>query len=278
MDNLSDEVLMAFADGALPEHERARVAGLIAADGDLKARLQPFVVTRIELPALFAEAIDGPIPDRLLKTVRETPLATVRAKSRPENSSPGILSQILHSITDSLLPSGFGLAHALTLAALLAGGAGAGWLAANSSTAPRSRDSAQSQDVAFNDGLMFAAGALAHALETAPSAPPDATAGVGSITPVLTFAANDHRLCRQYEMAPDTGKRFGGFACRNPDGAWQIVFHSALAVPSATASKTGYETAAGPGLAALESAIDKFGDGGRLEREQEAALIAKGWK
>jgi anti-sigma factor RsiW len=278
VDNISDEVLMAFADGVLPDHEQARVAGRIAADAGLKARLQPFVVTRAELPALFAEAAGGPIPERLLKTVREAPLATARAKSRTSTSSPGLLSQVLQSVTDRLFPPGLGLIHAFTVAALLAGGAGAGWLAAKSSTGPRSPGTVQSQDVAFNDGLMFATGALAQALETAPSAPSDATAGIGSITPVLSFAANDHRFCRQYEMAPDAGKRFGGFACRNADGAWQVVFHSALAAPSPAANTTGYETAAGPGLAALESAIDKFGDGGRLERDQEAALIAKGWK
>ena len=53
MDNISDEVLMAFADGALSETEHARVAARVAADPGLEARLQPFAVTRTALPALF---------------------------------------------------------------------------------------------------------------------------------------------------------------------------------------------------------------------------------
>ena len=271
MDNLSDEVLMAFADGALSDVEHAHVAARLASEPALNARLQPFVVTRETLPLLFAEATAGPIPERLLKTVRDAPVAA-RAMASKTAFSAGFVENAIATLRDALFPSGLSLAHALTLAALFAGGTAAGWLAAHSRPAR-----APSSEIAFSDGQMYATGQLAQALETAPSAAPGSAVSNGTIAPLLTFAANDQRYCRQYELATSAGKHFTGFACREPSGSWQVVAHTGL---GRTAGKEAArnETASGPGAQAVEAAIDRIGDGSRLETAAEAALIAKGWR
>ena len=272
MDNISDEVLMAFADGALPEVDHKRIAQRIANDKGLTARLQPFVVTRTALSELFGGATAGPIPERLLKTVREAPIATAARAARRERET-GFVARAVETLRETLFPSGFALAHAFTVASLLAGGAAAGWLAANSSTGGRA-----GSDIAFTNGLMYAEGALAQTLERQPSARSTDTVVNGSMAPRLTFVANDHRFCRQYEMASEAGRHFSGFACRENGGAWQVVIHAETQGGMPGTGKAGHETAAGSGSPAVEAAIDKVVDGGQLERDAEAALIAKGWK
>jgi hypothetical protein len=268
VDKISDEVLMAFADGVLAKDERLAVERCLAADPALNARLEPFVMTRTALPALFAEAVSGPVPQRLIDTMHSAPMAVIK-KSTKASRWGQIFRHMANGAGETLFPSGLRLAHAFTLAALFAGGTAAGWLAAQSS-------GTQSQ-IAYNSGLMYATGALAETLEKTPSPPIDSKLANGSAMPVLTFATSDQHYCRQYQIATDLGQKFGGFACRDGKGAWHVVVHTALTGGKPGAGTTEHQTAAGPGAPVLEAAIDRVSDGSRVEAAEEAALIKKGW-
>ena len=62
---LSDEVLMAYADGQLDASERARLKELIAQDPEASARLEVFQATGQGLASMFDEHMNSPLPEKL---------------------------------------------------------------------------------------------------------------------------------------------------------------------------------------------------------------------
>jgi anti-sigma factor RsiW len=66
--NLSDETLMAYADGELQPIEMARVKRLLASDPELRVRLEMFRATGRGLASLFDGHINAPLPARLTLT------------------------------------------------------------------------------------------------------------------------------------------------------------------------------------------------------------------
>src|SRR5262249_9185250 len=63
--NLSDETLMAYADGQLTLAEVARIERLLASDPGLRARFGVFRTTGRELASLFDDHLNAPLPSRL---------------------------------------------------------------------------------------------------------------------------------------------------------------------------------------------------------------------
>src|SRR5579883_3092404 len=64
---LSDETLMAYADGELGATEADYVRRLVASTPELQARLSLFQMTGTPLAALFDEHLREPLPPRLLR-------------------------------------------------------------------------------------------------------------------------------------------------------------------------------------------------------------------
>ena len=275
MDSISDEVLMAFADGALPRAEHDKIAARIAGEPHLQARLQPFEVTRVALPELFNDVFAGPIPEHIMKTVLHAPIATATRLS-PKSSSDGLIARALEAIGETLFPSGLRLPQSLALTALVVSAGAAGWIATHSNI-PASAPHSGAADLALIDSTMVANGTFAAALENVHSLAFGTKLQNGQAAPVLTFVAKDGRFCRQYEMVSATGKNFAGFACRQSNGTWGIQMHTEVAKNSADPAAGPHESADGGGVPAIEAAIDKICDGGRLETAEETKAIANGW-
>ena len=68
--DISDEVLMALADGELAGDERARIAKIVANSEAAAARLAAFTSTGRHLSGLFEQPMLEPVPQRLIDTVR----------------------------------------------------------------------------------------------------------------------------------------------------------------------------------------------------------------
>lgn len=105
MTDLTDETLLAYAAGALPEDERARIALRVAADPEAQGRLADWARQDAALSALYNPVAEEPLPARFTAL-----LAAARA---PRPRRP-------------LVTALFRLAAAV---ALLAVGATGGWLA-----------------------------------------------------------------------------------------------------------------------------------------------------
>lgn len=274
MPNMSDEMLMAYADDALTNAERRQVEAAIAANPHLRRRLEPFVVTRSTLPEVFSEALTSPLPDRLLKTVMTAPMPKPTARV-----SEQVAGSILARVRAFLIPEVPSFGSAVALAAIVATLAGAGYMAQRA-IAPSIGPGSITDAVAVNDNAAFADGVLATALETAPIAKPVQS---GALTAVAsnTFFDKGGRVCREYDVSDATKGSTVGFACRTAEGRWQIAFHAPVAKPVAKTTGAGPDVTTPAGdttVQPLEQAIDAVITGDVLGIEQDAELLANGWR
>jgi hypothetical protein len=167
MSRIDEDMLMAFADGELDEVGRARVERALAADPDLRARLEQQRRLRARLAAHYGAAAGEDVPERL-RAMLETNLVHLPAWRQPP------------------LWRGFAALAATLLVGLVLG---------RTVLAPEG-------PVAVAGGTMVARADLARALDTqlASSQPAGAPTRIG-----LSFAANDGRLCRTFERAALSG-------------------------------------------------------------------------
>jgi anti-sigma factor RsiW len=127
MAGLSDEILMAYADGELDPAEGARIESLLANDPALRERLKIFTETGRGLALLFEDHLRAPMPPRF------KPFAS------PIGEEPRIVSAIAQRLRNATLfarlknlvkpeNSGFRLAFASTIALIVGIGLGASLL------------------------------------------------------------------------------------------------------------------------------------------------------
>lgn len=180
---ISEEMLVAYADGELDEVNRRRVERALAQDAALAARLAAHQRVAAALGATFGPVAQEAVPDRfhalLTDAARVVPIAPAHRPSR----RPGLW-----------MP--FALAASLALGLVVGHGF-------DRSDAP----------VAMREGHMIAQGALAGALDTqlASAQPADATTRIG-----LSFRAKGGQWCRSF-----AGDALSGVACRS-DGEWRL--------------------------------------------------------
>lgn len=116
-------------------------------------------------------------------------------------------------------------------------------------------------------------GPLHLALERLPSG---STSPEG-IRPMLTFRDRDGWPCREFEVDEASGADLSqGLACRSSAGRWRVEV--LVAVPGAKPVGDGYAPASGPGTDALDAATRSLGLGMPLAPDEEASLIADGWR
>ena len=260
MSQISDEMIMAYADGELGDDDRRAVEAYLAGNPAAAARLRAFEVSGRSLARLYDDAMRQPVPAYLVETVRTAKVA------RPVSAGlRAYLAGALGSVVAA--PSALPMTAALACA-LLAGGA-AGW-GIHALSGPQRG----STNVAvLTGGGLVASAALQRALETMPSGrpAPEGNDQRFAVTPRLSFLSQSGRYCRQYEMG---APQFAGVSCRSPDGEWRIELH--MPARALKASNDRIAPAGGP-ASAIESAIDAMIKGDALGPDEEAQLIAKGW-
>jgi len=274
MDAVPDEDLMAYADGALPPAERARIEALLASDPSLQARLQPLVLARAGMKAIFGPMAREPVPPRLITAIQSFDPSGSASVSAPARKG---WIEIFLSIGETLLLENARLlpVAAFSLAFLTA--ATTFWLLTKPSEAPRTADT---QLIALDESGRHAVGDLAAALDTAPSGKALAAEAPESITPVLSFRSNDGRYCRQYKIQSKALGQTAGLACRSDetngrDGTWRVVVHSESSPHAAQPGE--FRPASGSGSPAVDAAVNALIEGDVLEPSDEAELIAKDW-
>ena len=262
MSEISDEMLMAYADGQLNDLDHLRVEAFVAGDSDAQKRLAAFTSTRSALAELFDQPMREPVPQRLIDTImgdgnnaaKPIPLSTRR---RPPVFSP---SQ---------------WALAATVAGLLVGATGMNWMmqrTPSASDAPFGLVAAEGSD-------RFAADVLANVLETSRSGSMVAATISGTkatIKPVFTFATVSNQFCRQYLISQTETLAFDGVACRNANGRWRIEAHVPASVDQ-SAGDNNIVPAGKDSVAAIDAAVDRMISGDVLGAEAEAKVITNGW-
>jgi surface antigen len=270
---LTDEILMAYADGALDAQAGARIAALIKADPRAQARVSMYRATGKELGALYEGVLQEPVPAHLVEFVMDygggreagpAPKSLAFAPSRRPR-----LDGLWEVFKARLIPEGAGWHLAAASAAALAVGIGAGYL----SGGPGQDGGLGPSLTVMRQGQILASGTLHHVLESLPSNEERAagsTNGTMPVRAVLTFRTKAGGYCREYEMAAPQGA-FQGLACRQADGHWAVEAH----IPDAAA-------AAGTHVVAHGEVLDKIAesqmDGDALGKNEEKAALKRKWK
>ncbi len=126
---VSDETLMAYADGELAADDRRQLEAMLAVDQELRARLAPFTATGANLASVFARPMREPVPARLIMAVDAAMRANDAAAARKAGRGSGSRG-FLERARLALLESQFrltGPAFALACAGLMVAGGVSGW-------------------------------------------------------------------------------------------------------------------------------------------------------
>jgi hypothetical protein len=273
---VSDEVLMAYADGALEPAEREAVEAIIERRPECRQKVEKYRATLAPLQNLFRESIGIDHLAPLIERIRRGELEPARAPVRAAEVRQLPQSHTLRSRRPVFRPS-YPTAIAASVALLIA--AAVGWL-----LLPGSVTSGPAAGlIQVSDGSLRAQGALQDLLEhTARGVPRHAEmAGKAwELEASFTFRAADQQPCRRYELRSAARDHFAGYACRSTQGEWMIRGHAKLDPPAANAPG-GFAPASGSaGNAAdlaLEAAIRAAGGGRVYQDAEEKALIASGW-
>lgn len=185
---ISDEMLMAYADGELEGAERDAVEAALAQDEAARARLDAHQRLKTKLSAAFDGALTEPVPARLAQAASPPASAAIINLS---NRRPRWSAREWGAMAASI-------AAGLVLGVGLMG-----------RPAPL---------IATDAGALVARGALAHALDTQLAA--DAT---GAVRIGLSFRSNTGGFCRSFDLIE---ANTSGLACRDGDG-WALALVTA---------------------------------------------------
>jgi len=237
MSHISEEELMAFADGALQDARAQEVAALVAGDPALAAKVERLRAGATALRGAFAGQLDLETPQRLRAIVeRPTNVAVFRPRS--------IAAPVWTSVAAA--------------AACLAVGFGIGRFNGAGPTLFEMR---------ANHALV-AASDLYGALEHSPSG-----ARIGDVRVALTFPQANGGYCRVFRIDRGDKAATAGLACKDHDD-WSVV---ALGEASAGVSHGAMAPAgADIPEAVLQAAADRQG-GDALNAEAEASALRAHW-
>jgi anti-sigma factor RsiW len=264
--DLSDEVLMAYADGQLSPAERVSVEASIREHPHYQRKVEQFRATREPIRQAFDAELDGSRLAALAARIRQAPASSPRGRAglgivpaRSQASSVASFASWPTALAASL--------------ALLVGG-GLGWLMHR----PAEREQTTLADLmTFRDGLR-ADGALAELLETASSGSTlrvrDVHGRAWQLKAVSTFRSTADRPCRQYELTDDVAARLTGYACRDTNAQWLIQAHARL---DRRASANDQFSPAGDGDGPLDAAIRAHMKGDLLQSSEERQWIESHW-
>lgn len=252
--SLSDETLMAYADGELAQPEREEVERAMRGDPEVAARVARHQALRADVFGAFAPVLDEPLPARLTAAAlpgKVADLAAVRA------SGSGRAEAAAAVPPDPRAPRrGWSWAEWGGMAASLAVGVLAGSMLLGGN---------QSQSgIASADGALVATGALAEALtsQLASSAPGGAKVTIG-----VSFAARDGAFCRSFRIGAAAG-----LACRN-GAQWTLP----VMAEAERGAAGDYRQAGSAMPAVVLEAIDARIAGPALDAEGERAARQDGW-
>jgi anti-sigma-K factor RskA len=244
----SEETLVAYVDGELDATTQAEVDRALQTDADLARRIGRHRDLRARVALAHRDVLDEPVPahlTRLLDPDRHergvTPIA--RGSSR-ENARRWMPANARLAMAACLV---LGVTLGLLLPLLL-------------------RDTPAELRVA-GDGRLQADGALAHALERAPSA-----TGADNVRIGLTFVAANGNYCRTFALEGRNATH--GLACREASG-WQI---EVLERAQALSSDGGYRQAGTALSPALRAVVEGRMRGVPLDAEQEQRALHDGWR
>jgi hypothetical protein len=250
---ISDETLMAYADGELDAAARAAVESAMREDPQIETRVAAHRKLRRKVQAAYSAELSEAIPERLLAAARgvESTRSNVvnlqDARAAMERSA---------SRARPLRPQ---WRTAGTIAASLVAGVGLGFFMWGHTESPLMRSAG---------GALVARGQLAQALSNQLAAEQSRSSAVQI---GVSFRAKSGDYCRTFALSGAVSP--SGLACRH-GGEWQV---QALTQEPGMAGESGYRTAG----SAMSATVLKFVEGQivgePLDQAGEKAARQRGW-
>jgi anti-sigma factor RsiW len=248
---ISDETLMAYADGELDPASRASVEAAMQEDPEISKRIARHRALRETLRGAFSEVLDEPVPDRLIEAARGrtaaptsavADLSLAREAARRKNSAARRRWQPAAMAASLLLGLGLGFLAWHGPRPLIQPGSGGG---------------------------LVASAALAAALSTQLS---DDRAADRVAVAGLSFRNKTGAYCRTFSLTGNAAT--SGLACREGTD-WRI---KALAQsPRAAANSDHFRTAASEDSPVIRITVEGSIDGEPLDHAGEVAARQAGW-
>jgi hypothetical protein len=249
---ISEEILMAYADGELDAATRASVEAAMQEDPEIRKRVARHRALREAMRGAFSAVLDEPVPDRLIQAARGQSAAP---KSAVVDMS---VAREARAQKNPTAPRRWQPAAA---AASLLLGLGLGFLAWHGSGDALIQPGA--------GGGFVAGAALAEALSSQLS--DDRSADRVALTG-LSFRDKSGDYCRTFSL-PGSDPSLG-LACR--EGAdWRIK--ALTQSPHAVANSGNFRTAGSEDSPAIRAAVEGAIDGEPLDHAGEIAARAAGW-
>jgi hypothetical protein len=246
---ISDETLMAYADGELDAADRASVEAAMQADPEIGKRVARHRALRETMRGAFSAVLQEPVPDRLIAAARQ----------RVAKSAVVDLSEARAAARQKTAPAPRRWQPAAMAASLLLG-LGLGFMAWHGSGGGLIQPGA---------GGLVANAALAEALSTQLS--DDRAADRVAITG-LSFRSKTGDFCRTFSLTGSDAA--SGLACHEGSD-WRI---KALAQATPTAANSSeYRRAAASDSPAIRAAVESSIDGEPLDHGGEIAARQAGW-
>jgi hypothetical protein len=256
---ITDEMLVAFADGEADEATAQRIELALETDDVLAERLEVFVATRRILKRELGEVAREPVPDRLTQFV----MSGGQANSAPRLAPSGQPRPA--PATGQATTRWFSLPIAAAVAGLVAGGLG--YLAGSGAL----RDPSSGPMLALAAAERQLGALLTTGAEGGTAAWSDRASGRSGEIVIRASHKTRAGYCRTFGVTDSAGATFGGVACR-VDQAWKTEV-----VTAEGRSVGGYAPAAG-----MAKAIDAFLDAAEAEEPLSPAAvserIARGWR
>jgi anti-sigma factor RsiW len=256
---IPDEMLMAFADGELSDHDRKMVENAIGADPAVAARVALFIETRARVGGAFASVMRQRPPDRLFDAAMN---AGTQAAASPAPSASALRAPFGRAAANENRP--MVAWRPVALAAAIAGVAAgiAGYMAGGAGSSSAS--------------ALAALGSATSAVEALLSSPAE-----GQVVPLPGHAATasvtgthrmrDGRICRAVDVRHQhSGTGAEAIGCR--DGSrWRLE----VASPRSLADGS-FRPAGGGG--AIDAFLDAGGAGPSLPPSEVERISRENWR
>jgi hypothetical protein len=250
---ISDEILMAYADGELDAASRAAVESAMREDPQIEARVAAHRTLRRKVLAAYSPELSEDVPERLLAAAR----GVESARSKVVNLQDARAAMARSASRGLPLPSQWRTAG--TIAASLIAGVGLGFLMWGRTESPLMRSAG---------GALVARGQLAQALSN------QLAAEQSRNSPVqigVSFRAKSGDYCRTFALSGAVSP--SGFACRH-GGEWQV---QVLAQEPGAAGDSAYRTASSAMSGTIVKSVEEQIAGEPLDQAGERAARQRSW-
>lgn len=263
----TDDVLVAFADGALDADAAAAVAKHLEGDAEARAFVRALNDSADLAKHAFDEALNAPASAKLVNTIMNGTAAQSVAPPQATSVVPIPRRQRFAQ------PQAMALAACL---ALLIGGVGGFQFGKRTGISTTGEDG-----VAV--GLVGGGTTLRQALESVASNEPVSLSTPGDAKAemmiVATFRDATGRICRELEVTGGdaAGSITAAVACRQADGNW-LVEGAVRMAASPAAPDHDFTPAKGDKTSAIEGVLNAIGAKRALGPADEQQLLKNGWK